>query len=96
MPKRVMTGTVVGDAADKTVVVRVERRYRHPVYKKFVRRSKRYAAHDPENAHKVGDIVTIRECRPLSRTKRWEVLSDDGAPAAPPAAAPAEAQGAAE
>lgn len=83
MPKRVMTGTVVGDAADKTVVVRVERRYRHPVYKKFVRKSKRYAAHDPENAHKAGDTVTIRECRPLSRTKRWEVLPGGDAPDAP-------------
>ena len=82
MPKRVMTGTVVGDAADKTVVVRVERRYRHPVYKKFVRKSKRYAAHDPENAHKTGDTVTIRECRPLSRTKRWEVLPGGDAPSA--------------
>ena len=76
MPKRILLGTVVGDGADKTVVVRVERRFRHPVYKKFIRNSKRYAAHDPENAHKVGDIVRIRECRPISRRKRWEVVSD--------------------
>ena len=77
MPKRILLGTVVGDRADKTVVVRVERRFRHPVYKKFVRKSKRYAAHDPENACRVGDSVRIRECRPLSRTKRWEVLAED-------------------
>ena len=76
MPKRILSGTVVGDSGDKTVTVRVERRFRHPVYKKFVRKSKRYAAHDPENAHKVGDIVRIRECRPVSRRKRWEVLTD--------------------
>lgn len=76
MPKRILSGTVVGDAADKTVVVRVERRFRHSVYAKFIRRSKRYAAHDPQNAHKVGDIVRIRECRPVSRRKRWEVVSD--------------------
>ena len=77
MPKRILLGTVVGDRADKTVVVRVERRFRHPVYKKFVRKSKRYAAHDPENACRLGDSVRIRECRPLSRTKRWEVLAED-------------------
>lgn len=76
MPKRILSGTVVGDSADKTVVVRVERRFRHPAYEKFIRRSKRYAAHDPENAHKVGDVVRIRECRPVSRRKRWEVVSD--------------------
>ena len=76
MPKRILSGTVVGDGGDKTVTVRVERRFRHPVYKKFVRKSKRYAAHDPENAHKVGDSVRIRECRPVSRRKRWEVLDD--------------------
>ena len=77
MPKRILLGTVVGDRTDKTVVVRVDRRFPHPVYKKFVRKSKRYAAHDPENACRVGDSVRIRECRPLSRTKRWEVLAED-------------------
>ncbi len=76
MPKRVLLGTVISDKADKTVVVRVERRFRHPVYKKFIRRSKRYAAHDPENACKVGDSVRIRECRPISRRKRWEIVAD--------------------
>ena len=83
MPKRILSGTVVGDGGDKTVTVRVERRFRHPVYKKFVRKSKRYAAHDPGNAHKVGDIVRIRECRPVSRRKRWEVLEDEPGGTAP-------------
>ena len=76
MPKRVMQGVVVSDKEDKTVTVRVERRFAHPLYKKVVRRSKKYAAHDEANAHKVGDIVSIRECRPLSRRKRWEVIGD--------------------
>ena len=76
MPKRVMRGVVVSDKEDKTVTVRVERRFAHPLYKKVVRRSKKYAAHDEANAHKVGDIVSIRECRPLSRRKRWEVIGD--------------------
>jgi small subunit ribosomal protein S17 len=74
-----MRGTVVGDKADKTVVVRVDRRVMHPLYKKVVRRSKRYAAHDDGNAHKVGDIVQIRECAPISKRKRWIVLDDSGA-----------------
>ena len=76
MPKRVMQGVVVSDKEDKTVTVRVERRFTHPLYKKVIRRSKKYAAHDEANAHKVGDIVSIRECRPLSRRKRWEVIGD--------------------
>jgi small subunit ribosomal protein S17 len=74
MPKRILTGTVVSDKMDKTVVVSVERRVMHPVYKKFIRRSKKYAAHDPNNAHKVGDTVRIQETRPLSKTKKWEVI----------------------
>jgi small subunit ribosomal protein S17 len=74
MPARVMQGTVVSDKGDKTVVVRVERRFMHPLYKKYITRSKRYAAHDEANRYKVGDQVRIRECRPLSRRKRWEVL----------------------
>jgi small subunit ribosomal protein S17 len=74
MPKRILTGTVVSDKMDKTVVVRVERRVMHPVYKKFIRRSKKYAAHDPNNTHKVGDTVRIQETRPLSKTKKWEVI----------------------
>ena len=79
MPRHVMRGTVVGDKADKTVVVRVDRRVMHPLYKKVVRRSKRYTAHDDGNAHKVGDIVQIRECAPISKRKRWIVLGDTGA-----------------
>ena len=79
MPRRVMRGTVVGDKADKTVVVRVDRRVMHPLYKKVVRRSKRYAAHDDGNKYSVGDIVQIRECAPISKRKRWIVLDDAGA-----------------
>lgn len=74
MPKRVLTGVVVSDKADKTVIVRVERKVMHPVYKKVVRRAKKYAAHDAANEAKVGDIVRIRECRPISKRKRWEVI----------------------
>ena len=76
MPKRVLQGVVVSDKMDKTVTVLVERRVMHPVYKKFIRRSKKYAAHDEKNAFKIGDKVSIRECRPLSKRKRWEVLSE--------------------
>ena len=74
MAKRTLQGTVVSDAADKTVLVRVERRFKHPVYKKFVRRSKKFAAHDPQNRFKIGDQVRIRECRPISKRKSWEVV----------------------
>lgn len=78
MPRRVLTGTVVGDRMDKTVVVRVNRRVIHPFYKKFVMRSKRFAAHDEENAYHVGDVVRIRECRPLSKRKHFEVVDKVG------------------
>jgi len=74
MPKRILQGTVVSDKADKTVVVLVERRVRHPLYGKIVRRSKKYHAHDEENAIKAGDIVRIEECRPISKQKSWRVL----------------------
>jgi small subunit ribosomal protein S17 len=74
MPRRILQGVVVSDKADKTVIVRVERRVMHPLYKKFIRRSKKYAAHDENNAYKTGDMVAIRECRPLSKRKRWEVI----------------------
>ena len=77
MPKRVMQGVVVSDKEDKTVTVRVERRFTHPLYKKVIRRSKKYAAHDEANTFKNGDIVSIRECRPISRRKRWEVIGID-------------------
>jgi len=76
MPKRVLQGVVVSDASDKTITVRVERRVMHPVYKKFIVRSKKYAAHDEKNQFKVGDVVRIRECRPISKRKRWEVVID--------------------
>ena len=73
MPKRVLQGTVVSDANDKTVVVRVERRFTHPVMKKTVRRSKKYQAHDEANVAKIGQIVLIEECAPIPRTSagRW-------------------------
>lgn len=76
MPKRVLQGVVVSDKQDKTIVVRVERRFRHPMYGKIIRRSAKYAAHDPENNFKEGDAVRIRECRPISKNKRWEVVAD--------------------
>jgi small subunit ribosomal protein S17 len=76
MPKRILQGVVVSDKMDKTIVVQVERRVMHPIYKKFVRRTKKYAAHDEANVHKVGETVRIRECRPISKRKRWEVLTD--------------------
>ena len=75
MPKRIMQGVVVSDKMDKTVVVNVERKFPHPLYKKYIKRSKRYHAHDESNTHKIGDTVSIQECRPLSKTKRWEVVS---------------------
>ena len=74
MPRRVLQGVVVSDKGNKTVTVLVERRVMHPIYKKIIRRSKRYHAHDEGNAYKTGDIVRIRECRPISKTKSWEVL----------------------
>ena len=76
MPKRVMQGVVVSDKQDKTVTVLVERRVMHPLYKKYVKKSKKYAAHDGNNVVKIGDIVFIRECRPLSKRKTWEVVAD--------------------
>ena len=73
MPRRVMQGVVVSDRMEKTVVVEVERRVTHPLYKKIVRRSKKYVAHDESNALKIGDLVRIQECRPISKRKCWEV-----------------------
>ena len=75
MPKRIMQGVVVRDKMDKSVVVNVERRTQHPLYKKFIRRSKKYVAHDENNSCKKGDVVQIRECRPISKRKNWEVLA---------------------
>lgn len=76
MPKRILQGTVVSDAADKTISVLVERRIKHPLYKKTIRRSKKYAAHDEQNKVKTGDVVRIEECRPISKTKTWQVVYD--------------------
>jgi small subunit ribosomal protein S17 len=76
MPKRVLQGIVVSDACNKTVIVRVERRVMHPVYKKFVTRSKKYAAHDEENKFHAGDAVQIEESRPISKRKSWVVMGE--------------------
>ncbi len=76
MPKRILRGTVVSDKTDKTIVVKVERRLTDPVMKKTVRKSKRYHAHDESNQFKIGDIVRIQECRPISKLKSWAVLAE--------------------
>ncbi|HZB90991.1 MAG TPA: 30S ribosomal protein S17 [Stellaceae bacterium] len=89
MPKRILQGVAVKDARDKTVIVRVERRVMHPVYKKFIMRSKKYAAHDELNQVKGGETVRIEESRPISKRKRWVVLAGN-ATAAAAAPAPAE------
>jgi small subunit ribosomal protein S17 len=78
MPKRILQGTVVSDKNDKTVVVRVERRFTHPLLKKTVRRSKKYHAHDETNAHKAGDAVSIEETKPISKLKHWTVVKVAG------------------
>ncbi|HAC57140.1 30S ribosomal protein S17 [Parvibaculum sp.] len=77
MPKRILQGVVVSDKNEKTVVVNVERRFKDPLLKKIVRRSKKYHAHDENRTAKVGDIVKIRECRPVSKLKKWEVFTDE-------------------
>lgn len=82
MPKRILQGVVVSDKTDKTVVVRVERRFSHPLMKKTVRRTKRYQAHDEANQFKVGDTVRIIECAPVSKNKRWAVVADAAGTAA--------------
>ena len=79
MPKRVLTGTVVSDKGDKTVVVRVERRVKHPLYGKIIKLSKKYHAHDEANAYKTGEQVRIEECAPISKLKTWTVLDRIGA-----------------
>jgi small subunit ribosomal protein S17 len=82
MPKRVLTGTVVSDKGDKTVVVRVERRVKHPLYGKIIKLSKKYHAHDEDNAFKSGEQVRIQECAPISKLKSWTVLDRIGGPVA--------------
>jgi small subunit ribosomal protein S17 len=81
MPKRVLTGVVVSDKTEKTVVVKVERKVKHPLYGKIIRRSKKYHAHDEGNVFKEGETVRIEECAPVSKLKSWRVL-DKAAPAA--------------
>ncbi len=76
MPRRILEGKIVSDKMDKTVTVQVERRFMHPMYKKYVRQSTKYAAHDENNVFKTGDVVQIQECRPLSARKTWVVISD--------------------
>ena len=103
MPKRVLTGTIVSDKTDKTVVVLVERRVKHPLYGKIIKRSKKYHAHDEGNEFKAGEIVRIEETRPISKLKTWTVLgradlgaapaqADDKAPAKKSKAKKAEAE----
>jgi len=86
MPKRVLIGRVTSDKMDKTVTVLVDRRVMHPLYKKFIRRSKKYAAHDEANACKTGDAVRIEECPPISKRKTWRVIERNGEPLAETAA----------
>jgi small subunit ribosomal protein S17 len=95
MPRRVLTGRVTSDKMDKTVTVLVDRRVMHPLYKKFIRLSKKYAAHDEGNLCRVGDTVRIEECRPISKRKTWLVVARNGEPVGPTAAA-AEAAPAAQ
>jgi small subunit ribosomal protein S17 len=81
MPKRILQGMVTSDKNDQTITVLVERRFTHPVLKKTVRTSKKYRAHDSQNRFKVGDVVRIIECAPISKTKRWTVLTEAAAEA---------------
>ena len=79
MPRRVLQGTVVSDKGDKTITVLVERRVIHPIYKKDIRKSKKYAAHDEANSRKIGDVVSIIECAPISKSKRWTLVEEKAA-----------------
>jgi small subunit ribosomal protein S17 len=76
MPRRILEGKVVSDKMDKTVTVLVQRRYMHPVIKKYINKSAKFAAHDEQNVFKAGDMVAIQECRPISKRKTWVVISD--------------------
>jgi len=78
MPKRILIGTVVSDKTDKTVVVRVERKVKHPLYGKIIRRSKKYHAHDEDNTFRSGEVVRIEEVAPISKLKTWKVLDRVG------------------
>lgn len=79
MPKRILQGTVVSNKADKTVVVSVERRFKHPLLGKVVKKSKKYMAHDENNTAKIGDKVSLEECRPISKNKTWNLVSSGDA-----------------
>jgi len=83
MPRRVLQGTVVSDKGDKTISVLVERRVMHPIYKKYIRKSKKYAAHDETNSCKIGDVVSIIECAPISKRKRWTLVDEKASNAKP-------------
>ncbi len=76
MPRRILQGVVVSNKNDKTLTVKVERSFKHPLYKKIIRLTKKYAVHDPENKHNEGDMVKIIESRPISKTKKWQVLAE--------------------
>jgi small subunit ribosomal protein S17 len=91
MPRRVLEGKVVSDKQDKTITVLVERRVMHPIYKKYLKKSKKFAAHDETNQYKEGDKVSIIECRPISKNKSWTVLGKDGAEMTAPTKAQKEA-----
>lgn len=92
MPRRILEGEVVGDQNDKTITVLVERRFRHPVYKKYIKRTDKYRAHDENNTHKIGDRVSIVECRPISKHKTWTLVTEGSdAPVAKKEAAPKKA-----
>lgn len=77
MPKRVLQGTVVSTKMDKTIVVNVERKFKHPLYKKFIKSNKKFHAHDENNSAKIGEMVKIIEAKPFSKTKTWELLVED-------------------
>ena len=75
MPKRILKGVVVSDKADKTITVLVKRKVMHPIYKKYIKRSKKYSVHDENNKFKIGELVTIQENKPISKTKKWVVVN---------------------
>lgn len=92
MPRRILEGNVVSAKTDKTVTVRVERRFMHPMYKKYIKSSSKYTAHDETNTFKEGDQVSIIECRPISKTKRWMVMNNDASAPASAKAKPVAAK----
>ncbi len=92
MPRRVLEGDVVSAKTDKTITVLVERRFMHPIYKKYLKKTSKFTAHDPANKYKAGDRVSIIECRPISKTKRWIVTDADGQQIAPTKSAAKKAE----